>query len=358
MKFPLLKLAPNRVRRNYRGGLLLDQLENQPHCADGNLPEDWLASTTEAINAGMPPLPNEGIGRVLVAGKTLFLRDLFREHGEYYLGRSRTQNLGFLAKLLDSGMRLQTQAHPTAAFAKERMGSPWGKLECYVIMGIRPGFPGEIRMGFQNAPSRDEWREIIETQDFTRMDACFEPVSVRKGDVWFVPGGLVHALGGGLLLLEVMEPSDLVVRCEFQRDGAEVPPGARYMGRDLEFCLDVFDYSSRSVEDIRAQCLLQPVPISESGAHSEHFLLPGSRTGCFAVRRITVRKPFLWPQGDSARLIVVVEGQGILACGGELLPADFGSSFLAAASSGPITIEPLGPDPLILCICETTGFEA
>jgi mannose-6-phosphate isomerase len=41
------------------------------------------------------------------------------------------QNLGFLTKLLDSGMRLQTQVHPTAAFAKESTGSPWGKLECH-----------------------------------------------------------------------------------------------------------------------------------------------------------------------------------------------------------------------------------
>jgi mannose-6-phosphate isomerase len=359
MKAPVLELSPNRVRRNYRGGILLDQIEGRKACADGNQPEDWLASTTPAINPGMPTVANEGLGRVSVNGQNLFLSELFGEHGGYYLGddhmRREGANLGFLAKILDSGMRLQTQAHPTKEFARKHLNSPWGKLECYVILGIRPGFPGGIRLGFQNAPTRDEWREILKDQDFPRMDACFESIPVRPGEVWLVPGGMVHALGAGLLLLEVMEPSDLVVRCEFERDGAIVPPEARFMGRDLEFCLDIFDYTARSVTEIESLCRMAPRTISSSSAHEEELLLARERTECFSVRRLVVRRPFRWQPGPGcARLAVVTEGRGVLNTEGRRIPVAFGSRFLTAAQGGEIAIEPEDGRPLVICWCQSS----
>ena len=45
------------------------------------------------------------------------------------------------------------------------------------------------------------------------------------GDVWIVPGGLPHAIGAGVLMVEVMEPSDWVVRCEFEREGERCTMG-------------------------------------------------------------------------------------------------------------------------------------
>ena len=186
------------------------------------------------------------------------------------------------------------------------------------------------------------------------MDACFETVPVRPGDVWLVPGGMVHALGAGLLLLEVMEPSDLVVRCEFERDGAIVPPEARFMGRDLEFCLDIFDYTARSVTEIESLCRMTPRKISSSAAHEEELLLARERTECFSVRRLVVRRPFRWqPAPDCARLAVVTEGRGVLNAEGRRIPVAFGSRFLTAAQGGEIAIEPEDGRPLVICWCQS-----
>lgn len=84
MKLPLLELLPNRIRRNYAGGRILDSWENLSVPQDGNRPEDWSASTTPAHNPGMPVIPNEGIGRVRDDGGGVhLLSHLFRKHGEY-----------------------------------------------------------------------------------------------------------------------------------------------------------------------------------------------------------------------------------------------------------------------------------
>lgn len=358
MKTDLLELSPNRVRRNYAGGALLDRIEGRADPADGDRPEDWLASTTPAINRGMRDIAAEGIGRARGAdGGIHLVTDLFARHGEHYLGARHLARfgprLGFLAKLLDSSMRLHTQVHPTRDFARERLGSPWGKLECYVILGVREGYPADLRLGFQHPPTRAAWREIIATQDIARMDACFEPIPTRPGEVWLVPGGMVHALGAGLLLLEVMEPSDLVVRCEFEREGIVVPPEARYMGRDLDFCLDVFDYSAAPADAVRARCQLRPRVLADEPTHREELWVPASATECFEVRRLLVRGPTRWRAAGVCRLLVVGRGRGRITGQATQIALAPAARLLAAAEGGPLMIEPLpGDEPLELWICQ------
>src|ERR1700689_1002918 len=87
MRLPLIPLLPNRVRRNYLGGYLLDQLENNPSPRDGNRPEDWLASTVRAVNPGLETIPNEGLAyfQTPLGGK-IQLDDLLKKEPAYYFG--------------------------------------------------------------------------------------------------------------------------------------------------------------------------------------------------------------------------------------------------------------------------------
>jgi mannose-6-phosphate isomerase len=195
-------------------------------------------------------------------------------------------DLGFLAKLLDSAMRLHVQAHPTRTFAQTRLASPYGKLEAYVILGVRPGNEGWIRLGFQRSPGREGWRRIVEEQDISAMDACFDRIPVAVGETWLVPGGWPHAIGPGVLMLEVMEPSDLVVRCEFEREGIVVPPAGRFMGRGLDFCLDVFDYSARNIEAVQREGRIAIAPTGPVKEPRLDTLVGQIHTDCFTIRRL------------------------------------------------------------------------
>jgi len=334
----LYALPPNRVRRNYRGGALLDRLAGAPPGRDGDRPEDWIASTVEARNPGLPPLPGEGLSQVVAPdGAAASLAALLAAHPIHFLGERLAATLGprlgFLAKLLDSAMRLHVQAHPTAAFAQARLDSRWGKLETYVILGVRPGQAGYIRLGFQRPPTPAEWRRIVLEQDIAAMDACFDKIPVAPGEVWVVPGGLPHAIGENLLVMEIMEPTDLVVRCEFEREGIVVPPEARFMGRDPDFALQIFDFTPLPAAAAAARCRVQPVVECETPARRTERLIGPEQTECFEVRRHRIRGAATLPPHDAPRVLCPVAGHGRVRAGGAEWPVAPGGHFLVAASA-------------------------
>jgi len=352
----LVAIRPTRVRRNYRGGLLLDKLEGCAAPVDSDRPERWIASTIEASNPGMPRLVAEGITRVRPAGGAAetTLAALVAAAPVFYLGERHVgalgTHLGFLAKLLDSSMRLHVQAHPTSAFARERLGAPFGKLEVYYVLAVREGNEGCIRLGFQHSPGRDRWKRIIEEQDIAAMDACFDPIPVKPGDTWIVPGGLPHAIGGGVLMVEVMEPSDLVVRCEFEREGVAVPPEGRFMGRGLDFCLDVFEYAEYRVADVRRQFCLAPTPVEDGPGWAVDRLVGSDRTSCFEIGRIQADRPGVWGNDGRCALAILTRGSGVVAAGDEQVELKFGDSCFVAAASSSLAFIPRAPGAeLLLC---------
>lgn len=292
MKRGLIKLPKNRVRRNYLGGAGIDRLHGERVCKDNDRPEEWIGSMVEAVNPGMEPVEKEGLAMVETEDGIFCLRELVDQNQRFYLGDSihkdGTWQLSFLLKILDSAMRLHVQAHPTTRFANEVMGMPYGKLECYYILNVREGIDPYIRLGFQHTPGRETWKQIVENQDKKRMDGCFEKIPVKPGEVWYIPGGMPHAIGEGITMLEIMEPSDLVVRCEFEREGVVVPEEARYMGRGLDFCLDVFDYQEYSRDEVVKKCRIEPQMLETAASYERQRLVGENLTPCFFVETLKV----------------------------------------------------------------------
>lgn len=336
MKY-LLKMIPNRVRRNYMGGAGIDWLHGQEHGTDGDRPEEWVASMVAAKNPGMEEIAGEGYASCLLNGEKVLVKDLVAASPEFYFGKEHVEKRGadpgFLFKILDSSMRLHVQAHPTADFSKARLDSPYGKLECYYIIHVRDGVEPYIRLGFQHAPDRGEWKRIIEEQDIRAMDACFEKIPVKEGQVWFIPGGMPHAIGEGILMLEIMEPSDWVVRCEFEREGVTVPPEARFMGRGLDFCLDVFDYTQYSVEEIERKSRLEPYVIQKGENYCLEQLADSRITSCFEVKRLRIDCGNTVMDGGRLMAGVVTRGSLTLRCGKETEALKRGDSVMIAASA-------------------------
>jgi mannose-6-phosphate isomerase len=351
----LLPILPTRVRRNYRGGLALDRLSGVAQPEDADRPENWIASTLTATNPDFTPEPDEGLTRVLTNGDQSSLKAALVSAPEFYLGAAHVAQLGtqlgFLAKQLDSAMRLHVQVHPTSQFAREKMNAPYGKLEVYYVLAVREGVEGYIRLGFQHSPGRERWREIVEQQDIAAMDACFDRIPVKKGDVWIVPGGLPHAIGEGVLMIEVMEPSDLVVRCEFEREGVVLPPNSRYMGRDLDFCLDVFDYASIDVASVRAQSQLQPEVLAQTEGWNYARLVGRQHTSCFEIFRLQASATGTLPSDGRCSLVIQTEGEGTLHVHGEERLLYEGEACFVAASAEVIRYEPSSAAINELLIC-------
>ncbi|MBT3480862.1 MAG: class I mannose-6-phosphate isomerase [Opitutales bacterium] len=298
----IIKLGPNRVWRTYRGGKRLDAIQGKSEPEDSHFPEDWIGSTVEARNPGRD-VPNEGLAMLVDSnGQETSLKSLIEADPIYFLGSDEHGHRSLddmpLVKYLDSATRLHFQAHPTSEFAQQRLNAPRGKTEAYVILDIRDEIEEPyIYAGFQRAPSREQLKHWILDQDIEAIEERFDKIPVKVGDVFLITGGRPHALGEGILMLEIMEPSDLAVRFEFEREGFVIPEKARFMGRDLETALDVFSLDSVSSESINSVFRCEPAIIEVYGGRGHwEELIGSSRTSCFTVRKTCVlgtifRKP-------------------------------------------------------------------
>ena len=346
----IVLLPSHRVWRTYQGGRTLDALAGVAAPADSHFPEDWVASTTRAVNAGRETI-REGVSSALVGGATHDFAALLASDPVYFLGAAHAAKFGaqpqLLVKLLDPAIRLHFQAHPTVDFARRFLGSPSGKTEAYHILGVRAGTTPYIYLGFQRPPSRDVLRRMIEQQDIATLEACFDKIPVRPGDTYLVPGGVPHALGEGLFLVEIQEPSDLVVRFEFERGGYVLPELARFMGRGLEFCLDIFDYSAWPADRLAVEAACPPRRRRALGPDSSQDDLIGpERTPCFRVRQSHLRGPVTKSE-DSSYIGIVTAGACTLTAGGETHRLKARDKFFCPAGLGPLQFAP-GPVAEIL----------
>lgn len=286
----LIELPQNRVWRSYRGGRILDSLIGRDDPDDSHFPEDWIASVTSPRNPH-PQREHEGISRVRVNGQEYLFTDLIERDPDYFLGSAHVARYGqqpmVLVKLLDSAVRLQLQAHPTAEFARAHLGLDSGKAEAYYVLGIRKDVDEPfIYLGFQRPPGRTELRRCIEEQDLATMESFFDKITVKPGDIVFIPGGVPHAIGGGIFLVEILEPSDLVVRFEFETDGYTIPEHLRFMGRGLDFCLDIIDFGAMPESFVRSHYMFQPrLEMSYSATAHRYQLLGPETTPCFRVTK-------------------------------------------------------------------------
>ncbi|NNC77512.1 MAG: class I mannose-6-phosphate isomerase [Woeseiaceae bacterium] len=319
----IIKFSANRVWRTYPGGKQLDAIEGKENPQDSHFPEDWIGSTVEARNVGRESI-SEGLAMVLDGqGQSVPFRDLLKTNQRYFLGEDggtvRSMDDIPLVKYLDSATRLHFQAHPTRSFAEERLGMPRGKTEAYVILEIREDVSDPyIYAGFQRSPSRAQLKEWIENQDIESIETCFDRIPVKPGDVFLIPGGRPHALGEGILMLEIMEPSDLAVRFEFERCGYVIPDEARFMGRDIETALDVFNFDPVPPENVDAEFRCQPTLLStDKRGNCLEELIGSDKTPCFTVRRTSVNGRFARNE-DAFFFGVVIDGAGTLRAGDDV----------------------------------------
>jgi mannose-6-phosphate isomerase len=353
----LIRLPPNRVWRTYPGGKTLDQLAGTAAPADSHMAEDWIASTTRAVNRGREHVA-EGVSQVQV-GNDPTRRDfaqLLASDPDYFLGAAHVRKYGaqpqLLVKFLDSGTRLHFQAHPTREFARRVLGAPSGKTEAYYVLDTRapsgnePG--GYIYVGFQRPPSPAQLREYILTQNIAAIEACFDKLPVRHGDTFIIPGGTPHALGAGVFMVEIQEPSDLVIRFEFERAGYVLPESARFMNRDVDFALTVFNWAPLTATELESRVRCPPLRLRELGGGSWQDLLIGPKqTDCFGVARTHLAGPVVKDE-TTAVIAIVTRGAVMAEVGGETHQCDTYQKFFLPAGLGPVKLRPVSSAAEIL----------
>ncbi|HZB23246.1 MAG TPA: class I mannose-6-phosphate isomerase [Gaiellaceae bacterium] len=214
-----LELAPNLLRRFYRGGPRIAAFRGLASSRD-DTPEDWVGSTTSASRSG-------DVGLSRVDGR--LLKGLVEAEPEAFLGPDHVEERGadpaILVKLLDAGQRLPVHLHPDDDFARARLGERYGKTEAWMILAADAG--ASVHVGFARDVGEDELRALVAAQDVDAIMALMNERPVAAGDAIYVPAGLAHVIGGGILLLEIQEPSDLGLLLEWR---GRVPEDDAFLG--------------------------------------------------------------------------------------------------------------------------------
>ena len=327
-----LKLPPNYSWRSYQGGTHLREFRNDATGVDDHFPEDWLASTSRARNGDNLQRPDEGISHVMVDGKDIALPDLIAAEPDWFWGNQTPPvdepgQTGILMKLLDAGVRLHLQAHPNAEFVNKHFGGNAGKTESWYILSTRAD-DAFVYLGFQNLPTPEKWAEMIREQDLEGMRACFEKIPVKPGDCLMVPSGTPHAIGEGIFMIELQEPTDWVVRCEFSAGGHVLEHSARFMGLELDDVVDMFDYTQHPVDSLEESFLQVPEVLNKSDAFTEERIIDLKHQEFFRLRRLSGSGPADWSGGEPM-VLIMLEGSGEL----DGVPITAGDTWLLPGSA-------------------------
>ncbi len=356
----LVILPPNRVWRTYPGGRTLDELAAAPNPADTHFAEDWIASTTRAVNRGREHI-SEGVSLVRLGHDATphDFSQLLARDPDYFLGAAHVKKYGaqpqLLVKFLDSGTRLHFQVHPTRDFARRVLGAPSGKTEAYHVLAVRPPSAalaeptGYIYAGFQRPPEPAQLREWIVTQNIAAIAGCFDPIPVKAGDTFIIPGGTPHALGAGVFMVEIQEPSDLVVRFEFERAGYVLPESARFMNRDVDFALEVFQFAPLTTADIEKRIRCQPRRRRDfaAGSYQDELIGP-AETDCFRVNLTHLTTPVVKDE-TSAVIAIVTAGALTVEVAGETHWLQTYDKVFFPAGLGPVTLKPDSTAEILEC---------
>ena len=334
----VLMLKPNRVWRTYSGGRCLDMLEGKSSPADSHFPEDWIASTVRAKNIGREDITDEGYSKVEIEGKTFSFKDLFQQFPQDFLGENHYVKYGpntqFLVKFLDAAIRLHIQAHPTVSFSKKYLNCNSGKTEVYVILSIREEVENPyVYIGFQHPLSGELFKDAVQRQDIPLILSCFDKIPVAPGDVFIVPGGLPHAIGEGIFMVEIMEPTDFAVRLEFDRGGYVLPEQSRFMGKDIDFALEMINFNPILPEDIRRNYFCSPEIMHAQEKSIEYKVIDIEKTSCFSADKLEVCGR-LSKEADSFYIGIVTKGKGRIDALSEEYDVRAGDKFFVPFKTG------------------------
>ena len=248
------------------------------------------------------------------AGKTLAE---FVDGNKSALGTNcqRFEQFPILIKLIDAKDNLSVQVHPNNEYA-QRVEGEYGKTEMWYIVDCDPG--AELLYGFKEEVSKEEFAERIKNNTLLEIT---QSVPVKKGDVFFIEAGTLHAIGKGILIAEIQQNSNTTYRIyDYGRVGADGKPRQLHIDKAVE---------------VTNLCPAKPYPVtkpfSEDGA--EKRLL--SKCEYFTVYSVETDKEATFnADGTSFHDLLLLEGNAVLKCGETSLDLQKGDSVFVPAGCG------------------------
>ncbi|MBQ8174827.1 MAG: class I mannose-6-phosphate isomerase [Clostridia bacterium] len=225
-----------------------------------------------------------------------------------------------LIKLIDARDDLSVQVHPDDAYAAAREND-LGKTEMWVVLAAGEG--AKLVFGLADGVDRTAFEQAVENG---RIEDTLAFRPVHAGDVFFIPSGMIHAIGAGIVLAEIQQNSDLTYRV-YDYDRRQSDGSLREL--HIRQALDVVrPFTDDEVEAIRFEAR-----IDQDGentlAHCRYF-----RTERLHVTNRVV----LSADAKSFHALLCTEGVGSILFGGEEYPLKKGDCYFIPAKTGEYTL--------------------
>lgn len=225
---------------NIWGGSQIPKRYNR-EAYDGICAESWEISTR---SEGMSIVKNGEY-------KGLSLSDVIKQEGTGILGTkyATLDELPLLIKLIDSKQKLSVQVHPNNENAHLTGGNP--KTEMWYILDATP--EAIVYAGLKLNTTKEKFQQGIENNN---LEPFMEKIPVKKGTTIFIPGGTVHAIAEGCLLLEVQQSSNTTYRVY---DWGRIGHNGKSRELHIKKAMDTIDFT-QGVEGL----IKEPIVISKT----------------------------------------------------------------------------------------------
>ncbi len=293
----VLKILPSTHTAIWGGRKLIE--EYHKNYSGSNLSETWELS----VHPDGPSI----IGSGEDAG--LSLPEYIKKHGESILGLNckRFDDFPILIKFIDACGDLSVQVHPDDAYALKHEGQ-YGKTEMWYVIEAEEG--ARLCYGCKRKLTKEEFLDHVNANT---LDQVLNMVPVKKGDIFFIEAGTIHAIGSGILLAEIQQNSNVTYRLyDYGRLGADGKPRSLHITQGLDVAK-----------------LEPPRTDYDFGDHI-------GMSSCFTVDLLTIAADVFLGEAseDSFVSLLVTEGSGTVSDLSDSVSVSKGDSLFIPAGTG------------------------
>jgi len=321
------KLYPLKFREilrtyNFGGQKIQNKLKNH-NLKQAPIAETWEISDHETdvsiISNGYWAEKNLR-GVIWVLREKLLGNNIYKKTKNYF---------PLLIKFLDAKRKLGLQIHPDDDFAQNNNLDKMGKAELYYIIDCEEN--SYINWGINNGVSRKEMSQAVRENEGTELT---RKVSVDPGDVIYVPAGWIHAIGAGVLMIEIQQNADITIS---QTSVTKSMGSEGYVLYKRENAADMF-IENMVIKDVPDSKIKIPKLDSAVGKNRKEYLFASRH---FALEKLSIFNRWSTSSDENKFYIyTVIKGSGEIVYKGGRERIQKGETVLVPACLGKFEIIP------------------
>ncbi len=225
-----------------------------------------------------------------------------------------------LIKLIDACDKLSVQVHPDDDYAA-RVENDRGKTEMWIIVEADEG--AEIIYGLKDGMTAEQFRTAVRQG---RLSETMHHCPVKAGDVYFIPSGMLHAIGAGILIAEIQQNCDLTYRVyDYDRRGADGSLRELHVDKALDVTVP---FTQAEVDAIRYEAATELDDATL--AHCRYF----------KTVKATLNAPTdMTVSAASFVFLLCIDGAGDVVCGDTTTSLRRGEGVYLPAGLGDVTLQ-------------------